>query len=51
MLAYALIGVFFFKGNLENRCRLSSNPINNHWPTNSSILTLCGENLCPEKLL
>ena len=51
MLAYALIGVLFFKGKIENRCRLTHYPIGNEWIINSSILTLCGEIQCPEQLI
>ena len=48
MITYGLIGVFFFKGRLENRCRLTPFPTNEKWPINETILTLCGENECPE---
>ena len=50
MIAYALIGVLFFKGNLENRCRLSPFPINGTWQIDPTIYYLCGEYECPEKL-
>ena len=49
MSAYALMGVFFFRGKMENRCRLTSSPIDNHWFLNETILTLCNENECPNK--
>ena len=47
---YALIGVFFFRGQLENRCRITPNPTNTEWIINSEIPFLCGEFECPEKL-
>lgn len=47
VLVYALIGVFFFKGKLEYRCRTSPYPINGTWALDPSVSTLCGEEQCP----
>ena len=47
MIAYALVGVLFFKGKIENRCRLTPFPINGTWPIDETILSLCGEYECP----
>ena len=47
VLVYALIGVFFFKGKLEYRCRTSPCPINGTWALDPSVPTLCGEEQCP----
>lgn len=49
MLIYALFGVFFFKGALESRCRLTEYPVNGKWPLNTEIMTLCGSTDCPKK--
>ena len=47
VLVYALIGVFFFKGKLEYRCRTTPYPINGTWALDPSVPTLCGEVQCP----
>lgn len=50
MIFYALVGVFFFKGDLESRCRLTARPdINNTWIINDTITSLCCGNDCPFK--
>ena len=49
MLIYALFGVFFFKGALESRCRLTEYPVNGTWPLYTEVLTLCGSEDCPKK--
>ena len=52
MLAYALIGVFSFKGDIENRCRITPTPIDNRWLINETVVTLCNEETgggCPIK--
>lgn len=46
MIFYALLGLFFFKGSLETRCRLHPAPINNTWLINESLYGLCGEDQC-----
>lgn len=52
MIIYSLLGVFFFKANLESRCRFNQFPLNStYWPMNDSIQNLCGEHKCPEKFL
>ena len=48
ILVYSLMGVFFFKGKLENRCRLTPFPINGSWPINPNVTGLCRDNdSCP----
>ena len=51
MIASALIGVFFFKGKIENRCRITPSPVEGHWYINETIVTLCGANDCPDKYI
>lgn len=51
MIIYALFGVFFFRGDIENRCRITPYPINDVWELNSTIETLCGSTDCPNKLI
>ena len=51
MIIYALFGVFFFRGAIENRCRITPYPINDVWELNSTIGTLCGSTDCPNKLI
>jgi len=48
MISYGLVGVFFFKGNIENRCRLTPSPKNGTWFINDTVYSLCGEEECPE---
>lgn len=48
MIAYGLVGVYFFKGKLENRCRITAMPIDNQWQINENNLNLCGDNECYE---
>ena len=48
MIAYALIGLLFFKGKIENRCRLTPFPVNGSWYINDTIVSLCGVHECPE---
>ena len=47
MILYALLGVCFFGGKIENRCRLTEKPINGKWPINENITFLCGVYECP----
>ena len=47
IIAYAFVGVFFFQGKLENRCRITPFPINGSWLINPNVLDLCGEDICP----
>ena len=50
MIIYALIGVFFFRGAIENRCRTTPNPENDVWHINYDVENLCGSYECPNKL-
>jgi len=51
MIVYALFGVFFFKGALENRCRTTPLPINGSWDLDPNVQYLCGSTECPIGLL
>lgn len=50
MIVYALIGVFFFRGAIENRCRTTPYPANDFWQISDVIENLCGSYECPNKL-
>ena len=48
IIVYAFIGVFFFKGKLESRCRVTPFPVNGSWPIDPHITRLCGRtDQCP----
>jgi len=47
---YAIIGISFFKGHVESRCRLTELPEDGKWEVYESIEHTCGYLECPEGL-
>ena len=49
LLLYGTFGIHLFAGLLENRCRLTKEPVNDSWVANPSITYLCGTYKCPQE--
>lgn len=48
ILLFSILGLQLFNGLLENRCRLTSDPIDGFWQADPSTADICGGNLdCP----
>lgn len=46
MFFYSVVGLYFFYGLEENRCRLTPGPVNNVWAVDSQNFNLCGNWNC-----
>lgn len=46
---YSIVGLYLFKGSLENRCRETKEPIGGLFAVAEDIPNLCGDWECPDK--
>lgn len=52
ILFYAIIGISFFKGHEESRCRITEypDPVTGQWEADSTVPLPCGYENCPAGL-